>query len=139
ANSGIGRVTAQALARRGARVVLAGRSRERCEAVAADLRREVDTPGAPSRIEVLAMNLADLASVRASAAEVIDRGWRIAGLINNAGVAGGRGRTRDGFELTFGVNHLGHFLFTRLLETRLRERAPARVVNVSGEAHLRVR
>ena len=138
ANSGIGRVTAQVLARRGAQVVVAGRSRERCEAVAAELRREVEGGGSSSRIEVLALDLSQLASVRAAATEVIDRGWRIAGLINNAGVAGAHGRTRDGFELAFGVNHLGHFLFTRLLEARLRDSAPARVVNVSSDAHLRV-
>jgi len=138
ANSGIGRVTAQQLAKRGARVVVAGRSAERCAAVAAELRREVDAAGAPSRIEVLALDLGDFASVRAAAAQVIERGWRIAGLINNAGVAGSHGRTRDGFELAFGVNHLGHFLFTRLLEGRLRDSAPARVVNVSSDAHLRI-
>ena len=135
ANSGIGRVTALRLAKGGARVVLAGRSAERCEAVAAELRREAD----PRRIEVLALDLSDLASVRAAAATVIDRRWPIAALINNAGVAGSRGRTRDGFELAFGVNHLGHFLFTRLLEARLRESAPARVVNVASDAHLRVK
>jgi retinol dehydrogenase-12 len=87
---------------------------------------------------VLALDLADLSSVRAAAATVIDRGWPIAALINNAGVAGSRGRTRDGFELTFGVNHLGHYLFTRLLQARLRESAPSRVVNVSSDAHLRI-
>ena len=135
ANSGIGRVTAQRLARRGARVVLAGRSLQRCQAFAVELGREVD----PRRIEVLALDLADLASVRAAAALVIERRWPIAGLINNAGVAGARGQTRDGFELAFGVNHLGHFLFTRLLESRLRDSAPARVVNVSSDAHLRVK
>ncbi|HET6150701.1 MAG TPA: SDR family oxidoreductase [Polyangia bacterium] len=135
ANSGIGRVTAQRLARRGARVVLAGRSLQRCQAFAAELGREVD----PRRIDVLALDLADLASVRAAAAAVIERRWPIAGLINNAGVAGSRGQTRDGFELAFGVNHLGHFLFTRLLEARLRECAPARVINVSSDAHLRIK
>jgi len=135
ANSGIGRVTAQRLAQRGARVVLAGRSRERCQAFADQLGRQVD----PGLIEVLALDLADLASVRAAAAVVIERRWTIAGLINNAGVAGAHGQTRDGFELAFGVNHLGHFLFTRLLEARLRDSAPARVVNVSSDAHLRIK
>ena len=90
------------------------------------------------RIEVLALDLSDLASVRAAAEQLIARGGRIDGLINNAGVAGARGQTRNGFELAFGVNHLGHFLFTRLLEARLRESAPARVVNVSSEAHRRI-
>jgi NAD(P)-dependent dehydrogenase (short-subunit alcohol dehydrogenase family) len=136
--SGIGRVTAFHLARspatRGAALVLAGRSVERCEALAAELRQ----PGEPNRIEVLALDLADLASVRAAAEQVIARGWPIAGLINNAGVAGSRGLTRNGFELAFGVNHLGHFLFTRLLEARLRESGGARVVNVASEAHRRI-
>jgi NAD(P)-dependent dehydrogenase (short-subunit alcohol dehydrogenase family) len=132
--SGIGRVTAANLASRGAAVVLAGRSLERCQALAAELRG----PSDGDRIEVLALDLADLASVRAAAEQLIARGGRIDGLINNAGVAGARGRTRDGFELAFGVNHLGHFLFTRLLEARLRESAPARVINVSSEAHRRI-
>jgi retinol dehydrogenase 12 len=136
ANSGIGRVTARLLVGRGARVVLAGRSLERCEALAAELRRQVD----PKRVELLALDLADLASVRAAAATVLKRGWIIGGLINNAGVAGARARglTRDGFEMAFGVNHLGHFLFTRLLEARLRENASARVVNLASEAHRRI-
>jgi NAD(P)-dependent dehydrogenase (short-subunit alcohol dehydrogenase family) len=138
ATSGIGRVTAHELVRRGAHVVVAGRSAERCQEVAAALRRAGGSAGVPAPVDVLALDLADLASVRAAAAHVIDRGWRIAGLINNAGVAGTRGRTRDGFELAFGVNHLGHFLLTRLLEERLRDSAPARVVNVSSDAHLRV-
>ena len=134
ASSGIGRVTARRLAGMGAHVVIAGRSVEGCEAVALELRQQGD----PARIEVLALDLADLASVRAAAAQVLAGGGRIAGLINNAGVAGARGVTRDGFELAFGVNHLGHFLFTRLLEARLRESAPARVVNISSVAHRRI-
>lgn len=132
--SGIGRVTARNLASRGAALVLAGRSLEQCRSLAAELSR----PGEPDRIEVLALDLADFASVRAAAAQVLARGGRVDGLVNNAGVAGARGVTRDGFELAFGVNHLGHFLFTRLLEARLRESAPSRVVNVASEAHRRI-
>jgi len=132
--SGIGRVTARHLAMRGSALVLAGRSIERCQALAAELRQ----PGEPNRIDVLGLDLADLASVRAAADQVIARGWPIAGLINNAGVAGARGLTRNGFELAFGVNHLGHFLFTRLLEARMRESGGARVVNVASEAHRRI-
>jgi len=132
--SGIGRVTARNLASRGAAVVLAGRSLERGQALAAELRARSDA----DRIEVLALDLADLAAVRAAAEQLLARAGRIDGLINNAGVAGARGRTRNGFELAFGVNHLGHFLLTRLLEARLRESAPARVVNVSSEAHRRI-
>jgi retinol dehydrogenase-12 len=132
--AGIGRVTARNLASRGAALVLAGRSIEQCRSLAAELSR----PGEPDRIEVLALDLADLGSVRAAAEQVLARDGRVDGLINNAGVAGSRGVTRDGFELAFGVNHLGHFLFTRLLEARLRASAPSRVVNVASEAHRRI-
>jgi retinol dehydrogenase-12 len=137
ANSGIGRVTARQLFGRGARVVLAGRSIDKCQALAAELRHGAGV-GVGDRVEILALDLADLASVRAAAATVLERGWRISGLINNAGLAGTRGLTRDGYELTFGVNHLGHFLFTRLLEARLRDSAPARVVNVASRAHRQI-
>jgi retinol dehydrogenase-12 len=132
--SGIGRVTARNLASRGAALVLAGRSIEQCQSLAAELSR----PGQSDGIEALALDLADLSSVRAAAEQVLARGGRVDGLINNAGVAAAHGVTRDGFELAFGVNHLGHFLFTRLLEARLRESAPSRVVNVASEAHRRV-
>ena len=134
ASSGIGRVAAGALAGRGARVFVAGRSIERCEAVAADLRARLGA----DRAEALVLDLADLASVRESAQRFLDRGVALAGLINNAGLAGSRGLTRDGFEIHFGVNHLGPFLFTRLVERRLREGAPARVINVSSQAHRQI-
>jgi retinol dehydrogenase-12 len=133
ANSGIGRITAAALARRGARLFLGCRSVEKGEAVAASLRGP--SGAARAEVEVLPIDLADLASVRAAAAAFLERGLPLHGLINNAGLAGTRGSTRDGFELAFGVNHLGHFLLTRLLERRLRGSAPARVVNVSSQAH----
>jgi len=129
ANSGIGRVTASTLAGRGAQVFLACRSPEKGEAVAAPLR------AAGAKAEVLPLDLADLSSVRGAAAAFLARGLPLQGLINNAGLAGSRGLTRDGFELTFGVNHLGHFLLTRLLEPSLRRGAPARVINVSSQAH----
>jgi retinol dehydrogenase-12 len=129
ANSGIGRVTTTALARRGAQVFLGCRAPEKGEAVAGPLR------AGGAQAEVLPLDLADLASVRAAAAAFLARGLPLHGLINNAGVAGTRALTRDGFELTFGVNHLGHFLLTRLLEARLRENAPARVINVASQAH----
>jgi NAD(P)-dependent dehydrogenase (short-subunit alcohol dehydrogenase family) len=133
ASSGIGRIAAGALADRGARVLLACRSAEKGEAAAAPLRAR----HGGDRVEVLPIDLGDLASVRAAAAGFLARGLPLHGLINNAGLAGARpGQvTSDGFELTAGVNHLGHFLLTRLLEARLRGSAPARVVNVSSRAH----
>src|SRR5450432_481111 len=129
ANSGIGRITAMALAGRGAQVFLGCRSVDKGESVAAPLR------AGGAKVEVLALDLADLASVRDAAAAFLARDLPLHGLINNAGLAGTRALTRDGFELTFGVNHLGHFLLTRLVEARLRASAPARVVNVASEAH----
>jgi retinol dehydrogenase-12 len=129
ANSGIGQIAATRLAERGAQLFLGCRDGAKGEAIAAPLR------AAGAKVEVLPLDLADLASVRQAAATFVARGIPLHVLVNNAGLAGARGRTRDGFELTFGVNHLGHFLLTRLLETRLREGAPARVVNVSSQAH----
>src|SRR3954447_19147897 len=79
ATSGIGRVTARLLVARGARVVVAGRSLDKCDVVAAELR----ATGDPARVQTLPLDLADLASVRAAAATVLQRGWPIAALINN--------------------------------------------------------
>ena len=131
ANSGIGRVAARELARRGARVVLACRSRERSEAALAEVR----AAGSGDAAEFLDLDLSSLASVRRSAAELLERGHPIHVLINNAGLAGRHGLSADGFELTFAVNHLGHFLFTHLLMERIRESAPARIVTVASKAH----
>jgi len=135
ANSGIGRATALALARRGARLFLAGRS----AAGMRPLLDELEALGHPDA-QFLSLDLASLASVRACAEQVQEKYGRLDVLINNAGVAGKRGLTADGFELLFGVNHLGHFLLTELLTPRLSESArgqvrPGRVVNVSSIAH----
>src|SRR5690606_29478711 len=83
-------------------------------------------------VEFAAIDLSDLASVRAFAEGMLDRG-PVHGLINNAGHVA-RGLTKDGFELVFGTNHLGHYLLTRLLLPRLKE-ARGRVVTVSSDAH----
>jgi NAD(P)-dependent dehydrogenase (short-subunit alcohol dehydrogenase family) len=131
ANSGIGRATALALVRRGGRVHVACRSPERAVAV---LEEAKATEG-PGSAELLELDLADLGSVRRSAEGFLKRGEPLNVLVNNAGVAGQRGQTADGFELAFGVNHLGHFLLTTMLLERLRQHAPARVVTVSSVAH----
>jgi len=141
ANSGIGRVTARTLAGRGARVLAGCRTEEIAAATATAIGRELAAlPGATAAgvVEPLALDLADLASVRAAAGRLLTRGLPLHALVNNAGVAGVHAVTHDGFELTFGVNHLGHFLLTRLLEPALRAGAPARVVNVASQAHQRV-
>lgn len=135
ANTGIGAATARTLAARGARVVLACRSEERARPVIDAIRA---TAG-DDRVDFVRLDLGDLADVRRAARELLDRGHPIHVLVNNAGVAGQRGATRDGFELAFGVNHLGHFLWTSLLMDRLRASAPARVVNVSSKSHFDAR
>ncbi|WP_306365771.1 oxidoreductase [Nocardiopsis sp. CC223A] len=124
ANSGLGLETARALARIGARVVLAVRDEDRGRAAAADI---------PGETEVRRLDLADLSSVRAFAG-----GWSgdIHLLINNAGImAVPRSRTADGFELQFGTNHLGHFALTNLLL----EHVTGRVVTLSSGLHASVR
>ena len=85
---------------------------------------------------LLPLDLASLASVRSCAAAFLKRDEPLHVLVNNAGVGGQRGLTEDGFELHFGVNHLGHFALTSLLLERLKASGPgARIVNVSSEAH----
>lgn len=133
ANSGIGRETSLELARRGARVFLAGRSEERTRAVIDRISAETGS----TELEYLPLDLGDFTSVRACAEEFLRSGERLHGLINNAGLAGARGMTDSGFEITFGTNHVGPFLFTGLLLDRLRESAPARIVNVASIGHFR--
>jgi retinol dehydrogenase-12 len=130
ANTGIGKVTATELARRGAHVILACRSLDKARPVVEEIQRVTGNP----RVELVRLDLGDLASVRACAEELLARNIPIHGLINNAGLAA-RGKTKDGFELTFGTNHLGHYLFTRLLLPRLQEAGRARIVNVASAAH----
>lgn len=134
ANSGIGRVSATELARRGFEVILAGRSANRTRDAVAAIRDETGNP----RVEMLVLDLASLASVRRAAAAFLASGRPLHVLLNNAGVVGARGVTEDGFELAFGVNHLGHFLLTDLLLERLREVEGARVITVSSIAHTQI-
>jgi retinol dehydrogenase 12 len=133
ANTGIGRATASALAARGARLWLACRSREK----AAPVLAAIVTRGGLA--DFVRLDLSDLASVRACAEEVLCKDAPLHVLLNNAGVAGLRGTTAQGFEMAFGTNHLGHFLLTELLLPRLRQssvpRINARIVNVSSKAH----
>lgn len=135
ANTGIGRATATELARRGATVVLACRSEEKTKPV---LEHIAGTTG-NHRLSFHPLDLADLAAVRASARSLLAIDRPIHLLINNAGLAGQRGVTADGFELAFGVNHLGHFLFTTELLDRLVASGPARIVNVSSDSHFQAK
>jgi NAD(P)-dependent dehydrogenase (short-subunit alcohol dehydrogenase family) len=131
ANTGIGKITALELAKQNARVILACRSKEKTERVLEEIRREVPN----AQVEYIHLDLGDQTSVRSCAKELLDRNTPIHGLINNAGLAGQRGQTKDGFEVQFGTNHLGHYLFTRLLLDRIIESGPARIVNVASASH----
>jgi retinol dehydrogenase 12 len=130
-NTGIGRATATALAGRGASVFVACRSEPKGRAAVAGI---VSVTGNPA-VTFLLLDLADLASVRRCASQFLALGQPLHVLINNAGVGGQRGITADGFELAFGVNHLGHFALTTMLLDRLAASAPARVVTVASDAH----
>ncbi len=131
ANAGIGYATAQELASRGGRVYVGSRSQAKGEAAVTAIRAATGN----DQVLQLTLDLADLASVRRAAQTVIDSGEPLHVLINNAGVGGVRGQTADGFELHFGVNHLGHFALTQALLPLLTASAPARVVNVASDSH----
>ncbi len=133
ANSGLGYYTARELARQGAHTIMACRSMERAESARGDILGELgDAP-----VEVMALDLADLASVRKFADAFHAKFDRLDLLINNAGImAIPRRETRDGFEMQIGVNHLGHFALTGHLLESLRDADDGgRVVNVSSGAH----
>lgn len=132
ANTGIGRVTARELARQGRHVIVACRDETKGREAVAAIRSETGSHS----VEFLRLDLGSLASVRAAAREFLAKGIPLRLLVNNAGVGGQRGQTADGFEIHFGVNHLGHFLLTSLLRDTLVASAPARIVNVSSKAHV---
>jgi NAD(P)-dependent dehydrogenase (short-subunit alcohol dehydrogenase family) len=135
ANTGIGRVTSVELAKQGAQVFVACRSAERAQAVLEEIRAQPDG----GKAELLPLDLGDFASVRECAKTFLARGLPLHLLINNGGLAGARGQTKEGFELAFGVNHMGHFLLTQLLVDRIKASAPARIVTVASKAHYRAR
>jgi retinol dehydrogenase 12 len=135
ANTGIGRATAEGLARRGGRVYVASRSPEKGAAAVAGIQAATGN----SAVSFLPLDLADLDSVRACAASFLARGEPLHVLVNNAGVVRTRGLTKQGFELMFGVNHLGHFVLTNALLGCLEASAPARVVTVSSDSHYAAR
>ena len=131
ANTGIGWEAARVLAARGARVLLGCRN----ESKAQQAMERIWSVQAEADLACVQVNLASLASVQRAAAEVAKEP-RLDILINNAGVMmPPYGRTEDGFELQFGVNHLGHFALTALMLPMLRERSAARVVTVSSSGH----
>jgi retinol dehydrogenase-12 len=136
ATSGIGKETAVELAGRGATVVLAARNEAKGQATLDEVR----TRSGSQAVSVGALDLADLESVRRFADRLLADHARLDVLVNNAGaIFPGRLETADGFESTFGVNHVGHFLLTTQLLDRLRASAPAHVITLSSFAHRLVR
>ncbi len=134
ANTGIGLVTARELAAQGAHVFIACRSIEKGQAAVDEIRKSTGN----AQVQMLALDLGDFASVRQCAQTFLARDLPLHLLINNAGLAGAKGLTKSGFELAFGTNHLGPFLFTQLLLDRIKQSAPARIVTVASRAHTRV-
>jgi NAD(P)-dependent dehydrogenase (short-subunit alcohol dehydrogenase family) len=132
ANVGIGLETAVGVAERGATTVLACRNQAKAEAAA----RVVTQRTWNDDVHVIALDLADLASVRKAADDILARWDRLDVLVNNAGGTWTqRQHTAQGIEYTFGVNHLGHFYLSNLLLERLRADAPGRVVSVTSVGH----
>ncbi|XP_014018632.1 dehydrogenase/reductase SDR family member 13 isoform X2 [Salmo salar] len=123
-------MTALDLARRGARVILACRNKQRAEAALADIKRESGS----NEVVFMHLDLGSLKSVRSFAETFLKTERRLDLLINNAGIYM-QGSTEDGLGMMFGVNYIGHFLLTNLLLDRLKECGPSRVVNVASLGH----
>ena len=134
ASSGIGLETAAALAQMGAMVVMTARDPAKGETAMAGVRARSGS----ERVELLMVDFASVRSIRELATEFGAKYQRLDVLVNNAGAYNARRSvTADGYEMTFGVNHLGYFLLTGLLLDLLKASAPSRIVNVSSGAHLR--
>ena len=131
ANQGIGKASAEALGKMGAKLILVCRNAEKAKAAIVDIEKA----GAKD-VELIVGNVGSQADVRRIAAEVQAKHDRLDVLLNNAGVlVTERRETVDGIEETFAVNHLGYFLLTNLLTDLLKKSGPARIVSVSSEAH----
>jgi NAD(P)-dependent dehydrogenase (short-subunit alcohol dehydrogenase family) len=129
ATDGLGRRVAQELAAKGATVLLHGRSLERLEATLEELKSQTGSEKANSYLA----DLSSLEAVRDLAERILSERDRLDVLVNNAGmIARERRESEDGYELTFAVNYLSHFLLTRLLLPLLKDSAPARIVNVAS-------
>ncbi|XP_069788032.1 retinol dehydrogenase 13-like isoform X1 [Narcine bancroftii] len=133
ANTGIGKETARELAKRGGKIILACRNMEKCETAAREIRGDTLNHHVYARH----LNLASMKSVREFAKKVTEEENNINVLINNAGIMRcPHWQTEDGFEMQFGVNHLGHFLLTNLLLEKLKNSGNSRIINVSSLAHI---
>ena len=131
-NTGIGKESAVDLARRGARVIIGCRNLQKGK----EALKEIKERSGNSNVFLEELDLASLKSVRSFADKILNLESRLDVLINNAGVLMcPYQKTKDGFEMQFGTNHLGHFLLTMLLLDRLKRSQPSRIINVSSVAH----
>ncbi|XP_014771814.1 retinol dehydrogenase 13 [Octopus bimaculoides] len=132
ATSGVGKSTAFELATYGARIILACRNRQKAEATCQEIKQETGN----DNITVLDLDLSDLDSVKSAAEEVKKTESRLDILINNAAIGvTDNERSKQGFDLTFATNYLGHFLLTHLLLDLIKKSAPSRIINVSSKVH----
>ena len=133
ATSGIGKVTAIALAKQGATVVLVGRHKEKCEMTVSEIKAQTGNES----VEYLVADISSQREVRQLVQDYTRRYSRLHVLVNNAGISllFKREFSPDGIELTFATNHLGPFLLTNLLLDTLKASAPARIINVASIAH----
>ena len=132
ATAGIGREAAFQLARMGATLVLAGRSEERCADTVEAIKEQTGNPS----VEYLLADLSVKAEVKKLAEDLQSLHGKLHVLLNNAGVINfPRRESADGIEMTFALNHLGYFSLSLLLLDTLKASAPARIVNVSSDAH----
>jgi NAD(P)-dependent dehydrogenase (short-subunit alcohol dehydrogenase family) len=132
ANGGLGLETARELARKGAHVAMAVRNQQKAEEAASDIRASVPD----ASVELVALDLGSQASVREAAEQILREHERVGLLVNNAGVMGiPERKTVDGYEVQFGVDHLGHWTLTALLMPALLRSPDARIVTVTSTAH----
>lgn len=131
ATNGIGKVTAHRLAAQGARVTIVSRNAEKCRVVADEIHSQTGAV-----VDWIAADLSLLAGIEKAATEYRSRNDRLHVLINNAGAFfAERLITADGYEMTFALNHLNYFLLTLRLRDLILASAPARIINVSSDAH----
>lgn len=132
ATSGIGRVTAVELAKMGAELFLTYRDKARADETVAEIRSRTGN----ENVHLLEVDLGSQQQIRRAAAEFLATGKLLHVLVNNAGLGNtSRMVTEDRIEMVFAVNHLAYFLLTMLLLERIKQSAPARIVNVASEAH----
>jgi NAD(P)-dependent dehydrogenase (short-subunit alcohol dehydrogenase family) len=132
ANSGIGLATAVSLANKGARICLICRDEKR----GLDALKKVKAQSGNGDADLLLADFSSLDIIRAAALEIKSKYKKLDVLINNAGsISGNRQVTRDGYEWTFGVNHLAPFLLTNLLLPLIKDSAPSRIITVSSMVH----